>query len=504
MDAAAEFKRDVDEERAREGALRQQHVAGAGVDPRLRDSVLRPVPFDLVHALCPLGDEHLVYATDGCNLHDFKPGDQVTVDGPGAVRTRMHPVVRSMDLTGACLAGGCITSLLTAGTATQFSDYDVFVIARAREEWVAQLVRIVNHVIWHYPDRESWALSCSECGVTITCHRTRDQPALVLQVVGRLYDDVSHVLTGFDLDACTLAYMHGEGGAEPRVVGLQRGIRALRHRVNVVDEDHQSTTYESRLHKYAVRKGFDVLLLHTRPHVTFSALIAHARSGRRSGLLELQRLRLHEHQGAAASTGGEYAGALHVCLDKVEEDPQYDVDVWLKFHHSLRAKAKKVTYPLRLCSHWDVKEGAEGGLWPLLDALTHLQALALMLPAQLPSTGGVNRTYDKVREKMLHPHGAPPAVPAASPLVVKRGDCSSFRPTAGDWYAGADMSPVKPEAPVECSICHNDINADSTQNACCRNRFHSRCLGRWLKQCGENQQQPHCPMCRCTLTRHHQ
>jgi hypothetical protein len=69
-----------------------------------------------------------------------------------------------------------------------------------------------------------------------------------VQIVLRLYDDPAHVLLGFDIDCCAVCV--DAGG---RVFAAPRALRALERRSNIVDPTRQSTTYESRLHKYAMR-----------------------------------------------------------------------------------------------------------------------------------------------------------------------------------------------------------------------------------------------------------
>jgi len=72
-----------------------------------------------------------------------------------------------------------------------------------------------------------------------------------VQVVLRCYSSPAEVLLGFDVDCCCVGF-DGQ-----RAWANSRGLRALSHRVNVVDLTRRSTTYEQRLIKYAGR-GFAV------------------------------------------------------------------------------------------------------------------------------------------------------------------------------------------------------------------------------------------------------
>ncbi|KAL0489847.1 hypothetical protein AKO1_005972 [Acrasis kona] len=72
-----------------------------------------------------------------------------------------------------------------------------------------------------------------------------------IQIITRLYKSPAEVLIGFDVDSCCVCY---DGS---RVWGLPRFQRSIVNRMNLVDVDRQSTTYELRLFKYA-KRGFRV------------------------------------------------------------------------------------------------------------------------------------------------------------------------------------------------------------------------------------------------------
>ncbi|KAL0486384.1 hypothetical protein AKO1_001970 [Acrasis kona] len=72
-----------------------------------------------------------------------------------------------------------------------------------------------------------------------------------IQIITRLYKSPAEVLIGFDVDCCTCCY---DGDV---VWCLPRFKRAINTRMNLVDVDRQSTTYELRLFKYA-KRGFRV------------------------------------------------------------------------------------------------------------------------------------------------------------------------------------------------------------------------------------------------------
>lgn len=74
---------------------------------------------------------------------------------------------------------------------------------------------------------------------------------VIVQFVARIYRTPAEVLTGFDLDACSVGF---DG---TKVFGTPRFLRALATRANYIDLTRRSLTYEYRLWKYS-RRGFAV------------------------------------------------------------------------------------------------------------------------------------------------------------------------------------------------------------------------------------------------------
>ena len=83
--------------------------------------------------------------------------------------------------------------------------------------------------------------------ITIVAH----YPVRHVQIVLRLYQSVSEILTGFDVDCSCFAY----DGKE--VYGTPRSIAAFMTQTNTIDLSRRSPSYESRLSKYAHR-GFEI------------------------------------------------------------------------------------------------------------------------------------------------------------------------------------------------------------------------------------------------------
>ena len=75
-----------------------------------------------------------------------------------------------------------------------------------------------------------------------------------IQVVLSVYKNVTQLLCSFDVDSCCFAYVPGRG-----VVCTRRGLRSVRHGVNVWDSEREGTTYAQRMEKWDAR-GFSIAL----------------------------------------------------------------------------------------------------------------------------------------------------------------------------------------------------------------------------------------------------
>ena len=76
---------------------------------------------------------------------------------------------------------------------------------------------------------------------------------LNFQFILRLYSSIGEIITGFDIDCCCVAF----DGKE--YYGTDRFLRSNNNGVIIADPERQSTTYSSRLYKYASR-GFAIVI----------------------------------------------------------------------------------------------------------------------------------------------------------------------------------------------------------------------------------------------------
>ena len=76
-------------------------------------------------------------------------------------------------------------------------------------------------------------------------------PTRHVQIVLRLYDSISQIITGFDVDCACVAYDGSQVYAAPRA------LAAFVTQCNTIDLTRRSPSYENRLSKYS-RRGFEV------------------------------------------------------------------------------------------------------------------------------------------------------------------------------------------------------------------------------------------------------
>ncbi|KFY42964.1 hypothetical protein V494_02145 [Pseudogymnoascus sp. VKM F-4513 (FW-928)] len=125
------------------------------------------------------------------------------------------------------------------------SDVDLFLYGLTEEEGlekIKHIERTVKDSILH----------------EVTTIRTKNAitiasqyPTRHVQIVLRLYDSISQIITGFDVDCACVAY----DGKE--VYGSPRALAAFSTQINTIDLTRRSPSYENRLSKYSHR-GFEV------------------------------------------------------------------------------------------------------------------------------------------------------------------------------------------------------------------------------------------------------
>jgi hypothetical protein len=127
------------------------------------------------------------------------------------------------------------------------TDIDLFLVTRDPDKALWTIIEFYHRLRRAIPKKYEIPMIRTDQSVTFML----PWPYRNIQIVTRLYHSVEHVLLGFDIDCCCVAY---DG---KRVIALPRATRALQTRTNLIDTTRQSTTYESRLLKYT-KRGFAV------------------------------------------------------------------------------------------------------------------------------------------------------------------------------------------------------------------------------------------------------
>ena len=125
------------------------------------------------------------------------------------------------------------------------SDVDLFIYGLNEEqaiEKIKQIERNIKDSILH----ETTTIRTKNAITIASQYPTRH-----VQIVLRLYDSVSQIITGFDVDCACAAYTGDQVYAAPRA------IAAFMTQCNTIDLARRSPSYENRLSKYSHR-GFEV------------------------------------------------------------------------------------------------------------------------------------------------------------------------------------------------------------------------------------------------------
>jgi len=124
------------------------------------------------------------------------------------------------------------------------SDVDLFIYGLSEEkalEKIKQIERSIRDSILH----ETTTIRTKNAITIASQYPTRH-----VQIVLRLYDSISQIITGFDVDCACVAYTGTQVYAAPRAVA------AFVTQCNTIDLTRRSPSYENRLSKYSHR-GFE-------------------------------------------------------------------------------------------------------------------------------------------------------------------------------------------------------------------------------------------------------
>lgn len=147
-----------------------------------------------------------------------------------------------------CAGGAVLNCLSTLPFSRESKDIDLFIMSTSKAMAYMALNEIWSTIQRNYKGKHILI------GVNEICIRfLLDPPYKEIQVMTQLYRSPSHLLLGFDVDACTSMF---DGS---NVFATERFHRALTKGYNLADPTRRSGTYEDRLYRYSV-KGFFVLV----------------------------------------------------------------------------------------------------------------------------------------------------------------------------------------------------------------------------------------------------
>jgi len=148
------------------------------------------------------------------------------------------------------VAGGALVNIITKNK-DKLSDVDLFVYGLDLESAKNKIDHVINSIKMKAHDMKYETRIYMNSNV-INIYVFDTKKLLQIQVILRLYNTLSHVLAGFDVDCCCVAYNSKD------LLVTQRGLYALKYRVNLASLTRRSPSYENRLIKYSFR-GFDVI-----------------------------------------------------------------------------------------------------------------------------------------------------------------------------------------------------------------------------------------------------
>lgn len=138
------------------------------------------------------------------------------------------------------IAGGFVLSYF--GVPIKNNDIDIFIVDTSHPELI-----LTQYMEWL--NKETSFVLGRRSPFAVTIFR-KDDMKRPISIILRQYKSPSEIMTGFDLDASCFCFYNGS------VWTSARGDYALRNRTNTVDVDRLSPSYNYRLLKYGLSKGF--------------------------------------------------------------------------------------------------------------------------------------------------------------------------------------------------------------------------------------------------------
>ncbi len=188
-----------------------------------------------------------------------------------AFNKRYASYLTNINYNNVFIAGGSISSVLLQQT-WRGSDVDIFIYGLTHKEANVKIVKLMDQIYQsyrehilekYYEENPSIELSenkKNEIMDTASARTIRSKNCISIrfnnmevQIILRLYKNISEILYGFDLGSSAVGY----DGKD--VYFTELGKFAYELFANIVDPSRRSTTYELRLNKY-FNRGFHIIL----------------------------------------------------------------------------------------------------------------------------------------------------------------------------------------------------------------------------------------------------
>jgi len=163
---------------------------------------------------------------------------------------KTHDLLTYISWNNVVVAGGAIVNIITKSSA-KLNDVDMFVYGLNKKDATDKIDQVINHIKQKASDMKYETRVYMNNNV-INVYVFDVRKLLQIQIILRLYDSLTKVLMGFDVDCCAVAF----NGCN--ILTTKRGENAIKYRVNVANLQRRSPSYENRLIKYSFR-GFDVV-----------------------------------------------------------------------------------------------------------------------------------------------------------------------------------------------------------------------------------------------------
>ena len=146
-----------------------------------------------------------------------------------------------------CIGGGSVFTAFQ-NKSNDIKDFDLFIYSCSEEKAVEIISSFSKKYSAKYIDEKGNLILNTNC-VTLNKIGNRKDQLPVIQFILRLYNSLSEIIHGFDLDACCILYTF-----DGEIYTTERGFYSLKHKTNFFNFDRMSPSREYRDIKY-VDKG---------------------------------------------------------------------------------------------------------------------------------------------------------------------------------------------------------------------------------------------------------